>query len=250
MNVKKVFGLVGKNIEYSFSRNYFSKKFEKLKLPNNTYMNFDLESISEFPEVFETHKESLVGMNVTIPYKEDVGAFLDEIDSEAAEIGAINTIKIYPNGIRKGFNTDVYGFDQSIAPFLKETHKTALILGTGGASKAVAYAFKKRGITYKFVSRVPKDERQISYESLDQKVISSIGVIVNCSPIGTHPNVDACPNIPYQFLNKNHLLFDLIYNPEETAFLRKGKSQGSVIANGMKMLELQAEKSWDIWNKE
>lgn len=250
MSVKKVFGLVGKNIEYSFSRNYFSKKFDKLQLLDNRYVNFDLDSISEFPAIFETHKETLVGMNVTIPYKEDVGAFLDEIDSEAAEIGAINTIKIYPNGKRKGFNTDVYGFDQSIAPFLKETHKTALILGTGGASKAVAYAFKKRGITYKFVSRVPKDNTQISYESLDEKVISNTGVIVNCSPIGTHPDVDLHPNIPFQFLNESHLLFDLIYNPEETAFLRKGKEQGTSIANGMKMLELQAEKSWEIWNKE
>jgi shikimate dehydrogenase len=250
MGSKKVFGLVGKNIEYSFSRNYFSKKFEKLQLPDNTYMNFDLDSISEFPAVFETHKETLVGMNVTIPYKEEVGAFLDEIDSEAAEIGAINTIKIYPNGIRKGFNTDVYGFDQSIAPFLNKTHKTALILGTGGASKAVAYAFKKRGITYKFVSRVPKDDTQISYESLDENVISNTGVIVNCSPLGTHPNIDLHPTIPFQFLNKSHLLFDLIYNPEETAFLRKGKAQGTAIANGMKMLELQAEKSWEIWNKD
>mgnify|MGYP001386020197 CR=1 FL=1 len=249
MGTKKVFGLVGKNIEYSFSRNYFSKKFKKLQLLDNTYLNFDLNNISEFPAVFDTHKETLVGMNVTIPYKEDVGAFLDEIDSEAAEIGAINTIKIYPNGIRKGFNTDVYGFDQSIAPFLKGEHKTALILGTGGASKAVAYALKKRGIVYKFVSRVPKNETQISYESLDAAVIENVGVIVNCSPIGTHPNEHLFPAIPYEFLTEKHLLFDLIYNPSETTFLQKGKAQGAVVANGMKMLELQAEKSWEIWNK-
>lgn len=250
MAIKKVFGLVGKNIEYSFSRNYFSKKFEKLQLLEHSYVNFDLQSISEFPAIFETHKETLVGMNVTIPYKEDVGAFLDEIDSEAAEIGAINTIKIYPDGKRKGFNTDVYGFDQSIAPFLKEGHKTALILGTGGASKAVSYALKKRGLSVQFVSRVPKDKNQISYESLTEAVISKTGVIVNCSPIGTHPNVDLYPNIPYEFLNESHLLFDLIYNPEETVFLRKAKEQGAVIANGLKMLELQAEKSWEIWNKD
>lgn len=250
MSAKKVFGLVGKNIEYSFSRGYFSEKFKTLELPDNSYVNFDLDSISEFPAVFTAHKETLVGMNVTIPYKEDVGAYLDEIDSEAAEIGAINTIKIFPDGKRKGYNTDVYGFDQSIAPFIKDSHKTALILGTGGASKAVAHALKKRGISYKFVSRVPKDDSQISYDSLNEKIISETGIIVNCSPIGTHPNVDAYPNIPFQFLNDSHLLFDLIYNPSETSFLRKGKEQGANIANGMKMLELQAEKSWEIWNKE
>ncbi|MDG1805103.1 shikimate dehydrogenase [Flavicella sp.] len=250
MSAKKLFGLVGKNIEYSFSRGYFSEKFDKLQLNDNSYVNFDLASIEEFPAVFDTHKETLQGMNVTIPYKEDVGAFLDEIDEEAAEIGAINTIKIYKNGKRKGFNTDVYGFDQSIAPFIKDTHKTALILGTGGASKAVAYAFKKRGISYKFVSRIPKDDNQISYENLSEKVILETGIIVNCSPIGTHPDVDKHPNIPFQFLNDSHLLFDLIYNPSETAFLRKGKEQGASIANGMKMLELQAEKSWEIWNRQ
>lgn len=249
MSSKKVFGLVGKDIEYSFSRNYFSKKFEKLQLVNATYLNFDLNSISEFSTVFDAHKDTLVGMNVTIPYKEEVGAFLDEIDSEAAEIGAINTIKIFPNGIRKGFNTDVYGFDQSIAPYLKPHHTKALILGTGGASKAVAYAFKKRNIRYQFVSRTPKNENEISYDSLDASSIENIGVIVNCSPLGTHPNVHLFPAIPYSFLTEKHLLFDLIYNPSETAFLKKGKAQGATVANGMKMLELQAEKSWEIWNK-
>lgn len=249
MSTKKVFGLVGKDIEYSFSRGYFSEKFENLKLPNNSYVNFDLQSIDEFPEIFETHKNTLSGMNVTIPYKEDVGVFLDEIDVEAAEIGAINTIKIFPDGKKKGFNTDVYGFEESIAPYIKESHKTALILGTGGASKAVAYTFKKRGIAYKFVSRTPKNDSQISYENLTKEIILGTGVIVNCSPIGTHPNVNVCPNIPYEFLNESHLLFDLIYNPTQTLFLKKAKEQGASIANGMKMLELQAEKSWEIWNK-
>ncbi len=249
MDKNKLFGLVGKNIEYSFSRGYFSEKFNKMNLQNASYVNFDLQSIEEFPAILETYKDTLLGMNVTIPYKEDVGAFLDEIDAEAKEIGAINTIKIYPNGKRKGFNTDVYGFDQSIAPFLNETHTTALILGTGGASKAVAYAFKKRGILYKFVSRVPQEESHMSYDSLDEKSISNTGIIVNCSPLGTHPNIDVHPNIPFQFLNKSHLLFDLIYNPTETAFLKKGKAQGATVANGMKMLELQAEKAWEIWNK-
>ena len=249
MGAKKVFGLVGKNIDYSFSRNYFSKKFEKLQLLDSTYLNFDLNTIQEFPAVFDAHKGTLAGMNVTIPYKEDVGVYLDEIDSEAAEIGAINTIKIYPDGKKKGFNTDVYGFDESIAPYLKETHTKALILGTGGASKAVAYAFKKRNISYAFVSRTPKNEAQISYDSLDAQVIENSDIIVNCSPLGTHPNVQAFPDIPYEFLTTKHLLFDLIYNPTETVFLKKGKAQGAAIANGMKMLELQAEKSWEIWNE-
>lgn len=249
MSTKKVFGLVGKDIDYSFSRGYFSKKFEKLQLLENTYVNFDLQTIDEFPNIFESYKGNLKGMNVTIPYKEEVGAYLDEIDSEAAEIGAINTIKIFPDGKRKGYNTDVYGFDESIAPYLKPHHKTALILGTGGASKAVAYAFQKRGISYKFVSRVPKKSDQLSYDGLTKEIIEEVGVIVNCSPLGTHPNVHLFPSIPYEFLNEKHLLFDLIYNPEETAFLRKGKEQGASIANGIKMLELQAEKSWEIWNK-
>lgn len=249
MSTKKVFGLVGKDIEYSFSRNYFSKKFEKLQLVDNTYLNFDLNTIAEFPAIFETHKETLSGMNVTIPYKEEVGVFLDEIDKEAAEIGAINTIKIYPDGKRKGFNTDVYGFEKSIEPYLKAHHTKALILGTGGASKAVAYAFKKKNIRFQFVSRIPKNDNQISYDSLNAEIIKDIDVIVNCSPLGTHPNIHLFPAIPYEYLGEKHLLFDLIYNPSETAFLQKGKAQGAAIANGMKMLELQAEKSWEIWNK-
>ncbi|MFC2128163.1 shikimate dehydrogenase family protein, partial [Bacteroidota bacterium] len=157
-------------------------------------------------------------------------------------------IKIYPNGKRKGFNTDVYGFSNSIKPFLKPIHKKALILGTGGASKAVAYAFKKLNIEYKFVSRVPNNDNQISYESLNEELIAETHVIVNCSPIGTSPDVHLCPSIPYEFLSSNHLLYDLIYNPEETTFLRKGKEKGATIKNGYEMLELQAEKSWEIWN--
>jgi len=248
MESTKIFGLVGRNIAYSFSKTHFSKKFETLKLSNHTYQNFDLKRIEEFPEIFNDYKGELIGLNVTIPYKEKVGSFLDAIDEDAKNIGAINTIKVYPSGKKKGFNTDVYGFENSIKPLLKEHHKKALILGTGGASKAVAYAFEKLNIAYKFVSRVPKNEKQISYESVDADLLKTNTILVNCSPLGTSPDIHLFPNIPYSELTEQHLLYDLIYNPSETSFLRLGKEQGAVIKNGLEMLELQAEKSWEIWN--
>ncbi len=248
MSTKKIFGLVGKNIAYSFSRNYFSKKFAKLNLDNCSYQNFDLQTIEEFSTIFSKGSEPVFGLNVTIPYKEKVGSFLDEIDEDAANIGAVNTIKVLASGVKKGYNTDVYGFSKSIEPLLKVHHKKALILGTGGASKAVAYAFDKLGIQYKFVSRVPKNETQISYGSINASVVETHTLLVNCSPLGTSPEVHLCPDIPYEFLTNKHLLFDLIYNPTETKFLQKGKAKGAVIKNGLQMLELQAEKSWEIWN--
>jgi shikimate dehydrogenase len=248
MSTKKIFGLVGKNIAYSFSRNYFSEKFTKLNLNNCSYRNFDLDKIEDFSAIFSEKSACIFGLNVTIPYKEKVGVFLDEIDQDATNIGAVNTIKILPSGIKKGYNTDVYGFSKSIEPLLKEHHKKALILGTGGASKAVAYAFDKLGIQYKFVSRVPKNDTQISYESIDASVLNTHTLLVNCSPLGTSPEVHLCPDIPYDFLTNKHLLYDLIYNPSETKFLRKGKEKGAVVKNGLQMLELQAEKSWEIWN--
>lgn len=250
MNTIKRFGLVGKNISYSFSRGYFSEKFETLKLSNHVYQNFDLNEIEEFPEVFIEHSEELIGMNVTIPYKEKVGAYLDEVDEDAKQIGAINTIKILSSGRRIGYNTDVYGFQNSIAPLIQEFHKKALILGTGGASKAVAYAFSKLNIDYKFVSRIPSNEMQISYDSINGVLLEEYTVIVNCSPIGTSPDIHLCPNLPYENISDRHLLYDLIYNPAETTFLRKGREQGAVTKNGLQMLELQAEKSWEIWNND
>ncbi len=248
MSAKKIYGLVGKNIAYSFSRNYFSKKFAKLNVNNCSYQNFDLQTVEDFPSIFEGASKSIAGLNVTIPYKEKVGAFLDEIDRDAENIGAVNTIKILASGVKKGYNTDVYGFSKSIEPLLKEHHKKALILGTGGASKAVAYAFDKLGIQYKFVSRVPKNETQISYGSINAAVIETHTLLVNCSPLGTSPEVHLCPDIPYEFLTNKHLLYDLIYNPSETKFLQQGKAKGAVVKNGLQMLELQAEKSWEIWN--
>jgi shikimate dehydrogenase len=244
----KVFGLLGKNISYSFSRGYFAKKFEVLDLKKHEYRNFDIQDIADFPSILK--KELfLKGMNVTIPYKEEIIQHLDILDKTAKEIGAVNTIKFTKRGNLKGYNTDVVGFENSISPYLKVNHKFALILGTGGASKAVAYALKKNKIQYKFVSRNPFGKEQISYEDLTKEVVSKYHVIVNCTPIGTSPDIHLSPNIPYQFLTAQHLLFDLIYNPEISTFLSKGEEKGASIKNGYEMLEMQAEESWRIWNE-
>jgi shikimate dehydrogenase len=244
----KVFGLLGRNISYSFSRGYFAKKFEILGLKEHFYKNFDLQTIADLPKLIE--KEIfLKGMNVTIPYKEEVLPYLDELDQTAKEIGAVNTIKCTQQGKLKGYNTDVVGFENSILPYLKKHHKGALILGTGGASKAVAFALKKNNIACTFVSRNPLDSNEISYQELSEEIINKCYIIVNCTPLGTSPNIDLFPDIPYHFLSERHLLFDLIYNPEVTNFLAKGKEKGAVTKNGHEMLALQAEESWRIWNE-
>ncbi|MEO9569594.1 MAG: shikimate dehydrogenase [Polaribacter sp.] len=245
-----VFGLLGKDIEYSFSRGYFTKKFKKLDLENYKYVNFDLQKIQDFPSIIEKGGKTLGGINVTIPYKEDVIQYLDKLDKTAKKIGAVNTIKFTKRGNLKGYNSDVVGFEKSIFPFIKKHHKRALILGTGGASKAIAYALKKNDIKFKFVSRNPKGKNEISYGDLSEKIIKKYQIIINSTPVGTSPNVDRCPNIPYHFLTAKHLLYDLIYNPEITTFLAKGKEKGATIKNGYEMLELQAEESWRIWNKD
>jgi shikimate dehydrogenase len=187
-------------------------------------------------------------MNVTIPYKQDVLNYLDTLDETAKEIGAVNTIKFSKSGKLKGFNSDVVGFEKSFFPLVEKHHKNALILGTGGASKAIEFALKNNDIEYKFVSRNPKGENQISYASVTKAVIENHQIIINSTPIGTSPKIEESPNIPYQFLTKNHLLYDLIYNPEVTMFLSKGLEKGAVIKNGFEMLQLQAEESWRIWN--
>jgi len=242
----KQFGLIGKNISYSFSQKYFSDKFKKEKLLNYSYKNFDLKSIEEFSGALKAHP-NIKGLNVTIPYKETIFPHLDKLSSKAKRIGAINTIRITKKGKLKGYNTDEYGFRKSLSPYLKKHHKKALILGTGGASKAIAFALKKLHIQYQFVSRSSNDH--YNYGSLTPKIIATHHLIINCTPLGTFPNTDDCPNIPYTAITSKHLLYDLIYNPEETTFLRKGKFQGATIINGLKMLELQAEKAWAIWNK-
>ncbi|WP_272150274.1 shikimate dehydrogenase family protein [Tenacibaculum aiptasiae] len=246
---KKLFALVGRNISYSFSKGYFTKKFEDLKLEKNEYVNFDIQTIKELPQKIKENKNNLKGMNVTIPYKLEVFNYLDKIDKKALRVGAVNTIRISKKGKLKGFNTDVYGFKKSLKPLLEEHHKKALILGTGGASKAVAYVLEELGIKYKFVSRSPEGKKEISYNDLSKGIIEAYQIIVNCTPLGTYPNIDDCPNIPYENITSKHLLYDLIYNPSETTFLKKGKEKGAIVKNGLEMLEQQAEKAWRIWNK-
>lgn len=247
MSNRTKFGLLGKDISYSFSKKHFTEKFEKLGLKDYKYGNFDIPEIEEFPFLLYHKEHEYRGINVTIPYKEAVMRYLDEISEEASLIGAVNTIKISDENKFIGFNTDYYGFQKSITPFIKLHHTKALILGTGGASKAIAYALKTMNIEYKFVSR-KVDANMFLYSMLNQEILEKYTIIINCTPIGTHPNVDESPNIPYQFMTDKHLLFDLIYNPSETKFLSEGKKYGATIKNGFEMLQLQAEKSWEIWN--
>jgi len=248
MSDRTKFGLLGKDISYSFSKKYFIEKFQKLELSNLKYFNFDIPEIEEFPFLIYHKEHEFGGMNVTIPYKEKVIKYLDELDKEAEEIGAVNTIKFTSDNKLIGYNTDTYGFQKSIEPLLKKHHTKALILGTGGASKAIAFTFKKLNIEYKYVSRRLTDDNFI-YSTLNEEIISKYSIIVNCSPVGTFPNIEEAPAIPYEYITNEHLLFDLIYNPSETKFLKEGKIRGATIINGHKMLELQAEKSWEIWNK-
>lgn len=239
------FGLLGKDIAYSFSRGYFSAKFKELKMPDHSYENFDLIAITEFEKLI-ADSPNLIGVNVTIPYKEAVIPYVTELDATAEAIGAVNTIKIGKLGLI-GYNTDAYGFQKSIEPFLKEHHKKALILGTGGASKAIAFVLQQLNIDFTFVSRTGKN-KGYTYEQLNKKIIESHTLIINCSPVGTFPDIKEKPQLPYEFICKKHLFFDLIYNPKQTAFLTLAKEHGATILNGLTMLEFQAEKAWEIWN--
>ena len=245
-NEMKKFGLVGKNIDYSFSRGYFADKFKKNGLLDCSYENFDLKEIEEIKSVFKTH--GLNGLNVTIPYKKEVLPFLDKLSPQSKKIGAVNTIAFNENGETTGHNTDAYGFQKSLLEITEKLPASALILGTGGASAAIAFALEALKIQFNFVSRNPK-KGQLSYEAVDTEILKHNHLIINTSPVGTFPNTDKCPTIPYNELNASHTLFDLIYNPLETLFLRKGKEMGCTVSNGLKMLEFQAEKSWEIWNE-
>ncbi|MEL6304282.1 MAG: shikimate dehydrogenase [Bacteroidota bacterium] len=241
---EKLFGLLGKNISYSFSRGYFANKFEQLGLLDCAYVNFDLPNLESLKEVFE--KPNLKGLNVTIPYKEDIIPHLDELDATASHIGAVNTIKPTSSGF-KGYNTDAYGFQKAIEPHLNAHHTKALVLGTGGASKAVVYALQQLQLEVALVSR-DHSKANYSYEDLTQTVLEAHTVVVNCTPLGTFPNVVEKPQLSYENITEKHILFDLVYNPEKTAFLAEGELHGAKILNGLKMLELQAEKAWEIWN--
>lgn len=244
---KLKFGLIGKNISYSFSRAYFANKFEAENLPHS-YVNYDLHAIEELKNII-SNTPNLKGLNVTIPYKEDVIPLLDELDQRAKAIGAVNTIKILESQELIGYNTDYYGFKNSLKSHLKIHHKKALILGTGGASKAIAYALKKLKIDYDYVSRTKKEHVKFLYTDLTEDIIASHTIIINCTPIGTFPDINACPDLPYNAITDKHILYDLIYNPEQTKFLKYGALKKALTINGLEMLKLQAEKSWNIWNK-
>ncbi len=242
--IEKRYGLIGKNISYSFSRGYFTKKFKDLGLEGYSYENFDLASISEFDGLIT--QNVFHGLNVTIPYKQEIIPYLDDLDEKAKAIGAVNTIK-FVNHQLVGYNTDAYGFEQSLTPLLQTQHKKALILGTGGASRAICYVLDRLGLDHAYVSRNPK-KGQFAYADLGKEHFQEYQVIINCSPVGTFPQVTEKPEIPYSFITPGHMLYDLIYNPEETAFLQEGKKRGAIIQNGWRMLQLQAEKAWEIWN--
>ena len=247
----KTYGLIGHRLGYSFSRKFFTEKFAAENLSAHEYVNFELDSINEFPGVFEQGKE-ICGLNCTIPYKQEIMQFMDEIDPEAAQIGAVNTVKIISEDgkrVLKGFNTDSYGFEKSLQSMLEEKHRKALILGTGGASKAIKHVLNKLGISYLSASiEEPLYEHEIRYNQITDELLKEYLIIIHATPIGTFPNVDNCPDIPYQSITANHVMFDLVYNPEETLFLKKGKAQGAKTKNGLEMLHLQAIRAWEIWN--
>lgn len=251
----RTFGLVGYPLSHSFSQKYFTEKFAKESRSIGTdceFINFPLENINDFPTLLESHP-MLCGLSVTIPHKQSVMKFLDEVDEVAGKIGAVNCIKILKTegGMQKisGYNTDVIGFEESLKPLLKPYHTKALVLGTGGGAKAIAYVLNKLKIDFIFLSRTGNPETGIiSYNALNHKIISEHFLVINTTPAGMFPDRNVYPQIPYEHLTEKHLLYDLIYNPEETLFLRKGKEKGAVTKNGLEMLHLQAEKAWAIWN--
>jgi shikimate dehydrogenase len=246
MALSNRFGLIGYPLGHSFSKKYFTEKFDDEGLSQNyQYDLFPIENVAEIKEIIDNYPE-LKGLNVTIPYKQSVISFLDEMDESASSVGAVNTIKIQ-DGKTKGFNTDVIGFKKSLQSFLGETKvKKALILGTGGAGKAVAHVLNQLKIAYQWVSRKSTDE-MLDYQSLKGK-LNDFQLIINTTPLGTYPNVESCPELPYQELNGQHFLFDLVYNPAITKFMQRGLDAHCKVINGLEMLYLQADAAWDIWN--
>lgn len=246
-----LYGLIGFPLSHSFSKKYFTEKFANENIEAE-YELFPIENISLFPKLI-AENPNLKGLNVTIPYKEEVFQYLDEIDAAAREIGAVNTVKFVKEGSETkliGYNTDCLGFEKSFTDFCNLKRGNALIIGTGGGSKAVFYVLKKLGFKVQFVSPFVKGENILDYSDLTENFMKSVSVIVNATPVGMYPNIENAPEIPYQYLNSQHFLFDLVYNPMETLFLKKGKEQGANGKNGLEMLHLQAEGAWEIWGKE
>ena len=241
----KTYGIIGYPLNVSFSKGYFSEKFERENLSDHVYELFPLADVSEFPELVKTHP-NLHGLNVTIPHKKTVMPYLHELDESASEVGAVNVIKFAKDGRLIGYNSDVFGFEKSFLPFIKPHHCSALILGTGGAAAAVAYILRKHEIPYLFVSR-QKTSETLTYQDLHQNGFGNANILINTTPLGMTPNTDTFPNLPYDKITSDFLCYDLVYTPDETLFLAKSKAQGAVIRNGLEMLHLQAEKAWEIW---
>jgi shikimate dehydrogenase len=250
----KLFGLIGKSLQHSFSKSYFEKKFVDLGIQNeHSYELFELADIIDLPQLI-AERSKLIGLNVTIPYKTAVIPLLDVLDDTAKAIGAVNCISIKKeNGNLQliGHNTDAFGFEQSIKPFLATQHDKALILGNGGASKAIKYVLKNKGL---FVAHVVRDKAKytdkelcFTYDEISEYILSQFKMVVNTTPLGTYPNIDEAPQIPYDYLGSDHLCYDLVYNPTETLFLKQAKKQGADVVNGLSMLQWQAEKAWQIW---
>ncbi len=242
----RLFGLIGYPLSHSFSKKYFSQKFGEEGITSAYYELFPLEQIEQFPELMQSYP-NLVGLNVTIPYKQAVMPYLDTIDPAAAEVGAVNTIRV-EDGRLTGYNTDVYGFEISLRVFLgNQPVKEALVLGTGGAAKAVMYVLHKMDITYQTVSR-DAEKGDLTYTDMDELLLSNISLIINTTPLGMAPHMERAPDLPYWSLNSTHFLYDLVYNPEKTVFLSEGIQRSCPTKNGLEMLYLQAEKAWSIWN--
>jgi shikimate dehydrogenase len=245
------YGLIGFPLKHSLSKDYFNSKFSAEGI-DAEYVNFEIASITELKSIIADNPQ-LKGLNVTIPYKEQVIPYLDKMSENARLIGAVNVVKIKRKKKKvklTGYNSDIIGFKQSIEPLLKSHHRQALILGTGGSAKAIFYGLQQLGLTTTYVSRQKSSDKILTYEELTPEVMEAHTVVVNCTPVGMWPDVDDCPAIPYQYLTKKHLLYDLLYNPDETLFMKKGEEQGAVVKNGLEMLLLQAFAGWNIWTKE
>jgi shikimate dehydrogenase len=240
----KRYGLIGGSLKHSFSQQYFTAKFAAEHI-DAQYDLFELKRIEDFSELCKTHPD-LHGLNVTFPYKKAIIPYLDSCDAAAKTIGAVNVIH-FKDGQTIGYNTDHIAFSSSLGPFLAHGMERALILGTGGAAHAAAYALRKFGIEVRFVSRKPTREDQLGYDQINEHVMRAFRIIVNATPLGTYPNLDEKPPLPYAQVSPEHLLYDMVYNPAETAFIKEGKKQGAITTNGLTMLHLQAERSWEIW---
>jgi shikimate dehydrogenase len=242
----KKFGLIGKKLSHSFSRKFFSEKFDSLNLIDHSYDLFELKQIAEVKEVFSI--PNLIGFNVTVPFKVDIIDFLDRLDESALKVGAVNVVKLNGENNKIGYNSDYFGFKLSLQKWLpKNFIRNAIVIGTGGASKAVEAVLKDLKIKYKLVSRKPEND-QISYSDIENYLSDKPILIINSTPLGMSPNIDSFPELPYHLFDSNYYLYDLVYNPEQTQFLLKGKHAGAQIKNGLEMLYLQAEESWKIWN--